>query len=133
MDRQVAPRNYWKADDSDSESEEEQEETFTERVQENTKQLYKVTTDWTKWGWTKSKNCVYEIFSHGFFITLPFVIFIWQQQLDEQKWDHVKKIARQDHWIFCIIFFATHKEMKKKKRKMLEFFKKKENLLLIEK
>jgi len=98
MDRQVASRNYWKPEDSDADSEEEQEEeeNFSDRVKENSKQLYRITNEWSKWGWSKSKNCVYEVFSHGFFITLPFVIFIWQQQLDEQKWDHAKKIARQD-------------------------------------
>ena len=53
--RTVARRDYWRGDesDSDSDSDDEPEETIPERIKENAKRLYSVSSDWSKWGWKK--------------------------------------------------------------------------------
>ena len=82
--------------EDDSDSEDEEDETLMERVQVNGKVLYDKAADWGSWGLRKSKSVTFEFFAHTFFVTLPFAITIIQQQLDEQKWDHCKKVARQE-------------------------------------
>ena len=54
----VVRRDYWRGDESesDSESDDEPEETLKERITENSKRLYNVTSAWSKWGWQKV-NC----------------------------------------------------------------------------
>ena len=51
----VVRRDYWRGDDSDSESDsdDEPEETLRERITENSKRLYGITSDYSKWGWKK--------------------------------------------------------------------------------
>ena len=56
MSNAVVRRDYWRGDESDSESDsddDEPEETLRERITENSKRLYNVTSNWSKWGWKK--------------------------------------------------------------------------------
>eukprot|EP00485_Elphidium_margaritaceum_P002457 CAMPEP_0202692226 /NCGR_PEP_ID=MMETSP1385-20130828/6661_1 /ASSEMBLY_ACC=CAM_ASM_000861 /TAXON_ID=933848 /ORGANISM="Elphidium margaritaceum" /LENGTH=171 /DNA_ID=CAMNT_0049347719 /DNA_START=56 /DNA_END=567 /DNA_ORIENTATION=+ len=97
---QVARNEYWRRheeSDSDSEDEEDYEsEALSTRVSFHTKRLYSFASSWSSWSWGKTKNGVYEICAHTFFVALPFAIIIMQQTLDEQKWEHTLKIATSD-------------------------------------
>ena len=57
--RTVARRDYWRGNESDSDSDDsddEPEETIAERIKENSKRLYTVSADWSKWGWKKVRH-----------------------------------------------------------------------------
>eukprot|EP00486_Rosalina_sp_Unknown_P003371 CAMPEP_0201565428 /NCGR_PEP_ID=MMETSP0190_2-20130828/4543_1 /ASSEMBLY_ACC=CAM_ASM_000263 /TAXON_ID=37353 /ORGANISM="Rosalina sp." /LENGTH=126 /DNA_ID=CAMNT_0047982911 /DNA_START=70 /DNA_END=450 /DNA_ORIENTATION=+ len=97
----VARRDYWRRRDQDSDSDddsedEDEEETYLERITENSKRIYEFGKGWSTWGWGKTKNGIYEICAHTFFVALPFAIIIMQQTVEEQKWDHTLKIATSD-------------------------------------
>lgn len=96
----VARRDYWRRRDDESDSDdsddEEEEETLMERISENSKRIYEFGKGWSTWGWGKTKNGIYEICAHTFFVALPFAIVIMQQTVEEQKWEHTLKIATSD-------------------------------------
>eukprot|EP01083_Nonionella_stella_P257131 880429_1 len=93
-------RDHWRRrdddSDSDEESEEEEEETLVERIKENSKRIMQFAQSWSYWGWGKTKNGIYEVCAHSFFVALPFAIIIMQQTVEEQKWEHTLKIATSD-------------------------------------
>lgn len=76
-----------------------------ERITENSKRVYSFARNWSTWGWGKTKNGIYEICAHTFFVALPFAIIIMQQTVDEQKWEHTLKIATSD---VCYLEISTN-------------------------
>lgn len=96
----VARRDYWRRRDneseSDNDSDDEEDESLMERIQENSKRVLSFAKSWSYWGWGKTKNGIYEVCAHTFFVALPFAIIIMQQTVEEQKWEHTLKIATSD-------------------------------------
>merc|ERR1740129_2343885 len=97
---EVARRDYWRRrenqSESDDDSDDEEEESLAERIVENSKRVLSFGKSWSYWGWGKTKNGIYEVCAHTFFVALPFAIIIMQQTVEEQKWEHTLKIATSD-------------------------------------